>query len=1114
MKKRKLLLGLMAMLLPLTTWAQNGDFEIEITNASDPANPSFIFDGGKDGSKPQIKVKAKNDGTGEIEELNEGSQYTVSYTFTSNDGTVIDKSVEKNEIRDAGTYTITVKGAGWLSIKEQSSTTFKITPKPLESVKFTAMTKMYGAEISDIQFDGAEIDGLVENNDAEIKNAIKCLKLSTVEGHVGTKVGEEIWAIVDGKTEAENTTSNYSYEAKGEEIIKVQIVPRTLTVSLARASRAYRGADAPTYTSGLKSVINLNAGEIKVLDGDEPTVILTEKNGQNKFVNVGTYTFDVELDKDNPVNKNYTLVNNTADFTISPAKMTIVRTDDEDLNITYGGSTVLSGFTLGFVEKESEEEKAKYEMRAYNVGNEGGVNGQYEARLYYNDKLTSEYETLNYDISDYTPVTVTMEAKTILTDWLDINQENLTYQGQLFDATDKLVVMDGDYKLVKGMDYEEVTTVPVAGSDRSGIDANTNFTVKINGIGNYGGTEVESKQFTIAKAKLTIEPKTEDETIKFSRTYDGTRKWDVTELFDIKGFVEPTEGEKESEKTIGLSLRLKWSEAKDAGENKSIYIYKGEEIQSLNKKDGEYKDVFTNYEVKYNAQTYTIEKADATFWVEGESKEYSAAVQQLAFDIKADNVVDGEETALFGEAIVAQKVAEGATAKTVKNVDNYPLEITNATAIKEAATNYNLVYAENSNKDFNIIPAKMTITVSDKSVQFVNFETELNDEALAELVTDPSFVDITPKANAFASDRRAVRNMITLKLGEGAQTGATGIYKAEDGDGLIAEIRTDLTEDQKNVLKNFGYGPESETFIIVNGTLTIDEVNAIVLNATNVDAVAEEGAEEVEVDESAWSVAKTIAKYNGAKVKKVTIKNLTNNLVGADNYQETDMKIKKGRWYSLVLPFDVTVAELSRKFGYAIVNVPDGDYDGTEKDIKGEPIVVKFRLEMGEIEANTLMLFKVAEDTDWGSVDMEEGVTFKEKTIVAPAENYAWPSDQAGHTFIGVYSKTTISAAEDYFYNSFRGYLTSSELVKNQVNDRGVDIYPLNGYFKFDNADAAHVRIFVQEADGTVTAISDATSNIDGENAEGWYTVGGVKLNAQPTQKGVYINNGQKVVIK
>ena len=41
--------------------------------------------------------------------------------------------------------------------------------------------------------------------------------------------------------------------------------------------------------------------------------------------------------------------------------------------------------------------------------------------------------------------------------------------------------------------------------------------------------------------------------------------------------------------------------------------------------------------------------------------------------------------------------------------------------------------------------------------------------------------------------------------------------------------------------------------------------------------------------------------------------------------------------------------------------------------------------------------------------------------------------------------------------------------------------------------------------------ISDAAAT---EEAEVWYTVGGVRLATKPTAKGVYIQNGKKVVIK
>ena len=44
------------------------------------------------------------------------------------------------------------------------------------------------------------------------------------------------------------------------------------------------------------------------------------------------------------------------------------------------------------------------------------------------------------------------------------------------------------------------------------------------------------------------------------------------------------------------------------------------------------------------------------------------------------------------------------------------------------------------------------------------------------------------------------------------------------------------------------------------------------------------------------------------------------------------------------------------------------------------------------------------------------------------------------------------------------------------------------------------------------TAIQDV--KLYQENSTGWHTLDGISLNKKPTQKGVYIHNGKKVVIK
>jgi hypothetical protein len=46
------------------------------------------------------------------------------------------------------------------------------------------------------------------------------------------------------------------------------------------------------------------------------------------------------------------------------------------------------------------------------------------------------------------------------------------------------------------------------------------------------------------------------------------------------------------------------------------------------------------------------------------------------------------------------------------------------------------------------------------------------------------------------------------------------------------------------------------------------------------------------------------------------------------------------------------------------------------------------------------------------------------------------------------------------------------------------------------------------------TGIADGRSRMEDGRCDAWHTVNGVKLNSQPTQKGLYIYKGRKVAIK
>lgn len=218
----------------------------------------------------------------------------------------------------------------------------------------------------------------------------------------------------------------------------------------------------------------------------------------------------------------------------------------------------------------------------------------------------------------------------------------------------------------------------------------------------------------------------------------------------------------------------------------------------------------------------------------------------------------------------------------------------------------------------------------------------------------------------------------------------------------------------------------------------------------------------------------------------------------------TTRQLKKEVWNVLVLPFATSAKEVSEKLGYAVVNV----LDETKND--GD---VHMKLHMGDIKANQPFLVKNYDDVDL------DGKTFTGKTIVYDPTNAdanaieineegnSFVADAKGNQFIGVYNTASVWGAE---YK----YVTASGVLKDAAKfteTKPCTIKPLRAYFKLQNAAA---RIFIEEPDGTITAIGGI--NVDGEAvpAEGWYNLNGVKMQGAPSQKGVYIQNGKKVVIK
>ena len=200
--------------------------------------------------------------------------------------------------------------------------------------------------------------------------------------------------------------------------------------------------------------------------------------------------------------------------------------------------------------------------------------------------------------------------------------------------------------------------------------------------------------------------------------------------------------------------------------------------------------------------------------------------------------------------------------------------------------------------------------------------------------------------------------------------------------------------------------------------------------------------------------------------------------------------LKAQKWNSLVLPFDITVAKLSQAMGYALVNVINKEATTADN--------IKFQIEMGTIPANTPFLVKTSEEVDMNEVTFE-GVVVKKSATNKPSIALT----DKGVTFYGLYiAKSGLTANERTVSNDT--WITDNSKAT---------LMPLAAYLETANANA---RVFVEDIDedGT-TAIKELDMNTMSVKAvDGWYTLNGVKLQGMPTEKGIYINNGKKVVIK
>ena len=134
---------------------------------------------------------------------------------------------------------------------------------------------------------------------------------------------------------------------------------------------------------------------------------------------------------------------------------------------------------------------------------------------------------------------------------------------------------------------------------------------------------------------------------------------------------------------------------------------------------------------------------------------------------------------------------------------------------------------------------------------------------------------------------------------------------------------------------------------------------------------------------------------------------------------------------------------------------------------------------------------------------------------------YAWANDGKNTQLLGGWPGTATTATttingQKWYYRSFD--INASDYSFNIIFDQGkdkmqtVDIGPISEDKFYELGAVSNGKYTINDLTSSVTGISSPTITTKRSTDNAWYTISGMRLNNEPTQHGVYIHQGKKVM--
>ncbi len=229
--------------------------------------------------------------------------------------------------------------------------------------------------------------------------------------------------------------------------------------------------------------------------------------------------------------------------------------------------------------------------------------------------------------------------------------------------------------------------------------------------------------------------------------------------------------------------------------------------------------------------------------------------------------------------------------------------------------------------------------------------------------------------------------------------------------------------------------------------------------------------------------SETLSRYAGAQ--------LPVQLAGRTLYRD-------GSWNTLCLPFGVTLSGSPLEGATA--------RPLTSASISGTTLNLSFGSAVTELVAGTPYIIK------WAGGDNIVSPVFSPVTIDKTDRSYDnGAAGDARVRFIGTYNSLTFDSDD-------KSILFMGGESKLRYPAKGASIGAQRAYFcvgDFGLPSNARITTFnIDFGEGEATGIQEIVNSQSGNSKSLWYTLDGRRLDGKPTQSGVYINGGRKVVIK